>query len=66
MILSTRSVKIFMRAVRTVKYVRSGSSSKPKVEIMPALKHNSLISAAKFADADYVYVTELTPEEVLI
>ena len=32
--------------------------------MVPALKHNSLISGSKFADANYV--TVLTPNEVLI
>ena len=34
------------------------------VDIVPDLKHNSLISASKFADANYI--TVLTPTEVLI
>ena len=34
------------------------------VDIVPDLKHNSLISASKFADANYI--TILTPTEVLI
>ena len=34
------------------------------VDMVPALKHNSLISGPKFADANYV--TVLTPTEVLI
>ena len=34
------------------------------VDMVPALKHNSLISGPKFADANYV--TVLTPNEVLI
>ena len=34
------------------------------VDIVPELKHNSLISASKFADANYI--TILTPTEVLI
>ena len=32
--------------------------------MVPDLKHNSLISASKFADANYI--TVLTPTEVLI
>jgi len=34
------------------------------IDILPDLKHNSLISGPKFADANYV--TILTPTEVLI
>ena len=34
------------------------------VDIVPGLKHNSLLSASKFADANYI--TVLTPTEVLI
>ena len=34
------------------------------VDMVPALKHNSLLSGPKFADANYI--TVLTPEEVLI
>jgi hypothetical protein len=34
------------------------------VDMVPELKHNSLISASKFADANYI--TVLTPTEVLI
>ena len=34
------------------------------VDIVPGLKHNSLLSASKFADANYI--TILTPTEVLI
>ena len=34
------------------------------VDIVPDLQHNSLLSASKFADANYV--TILTPKEVLI
>jgi len=34
------------------------------VDMVPDLKHNSLISASKFADANYI--TVLTPTEVLI
>ena len=34
------------------------------VDMVPALKHNSLISGPKFADANYI--TVLTPTEVLI
>ena len=34
------------------------------VDIVAELRHNSLISASKFADANYV--TLLTPDEVLI
>ena len=34
------------------------------VDMVPALKHNSLISGSKFADANYI--TVLTPSEVLI
>ena len=34
------------------------------VDIVPELKHNSLLSGSKFADANYV--TILTPDEVLI
>ena len=33
------------------------------MEIVPNLKHNSLITASKFADANYI--TVLTPTEVL-
>ena len=34
------------------------------VDMVPQLKHNSLISGGKFADANYI--TVLTPTEVLI
>ena len=34
------------------------------VDMVPALEHNSLLSASKFADANYI--TILTPNEVLI
>ena len=35
-----------------------------KVDMVPELKQNTLVSANKFSDADYI--TVLTPKEVLI